>query len=203
MGSPTVWPRSTGRCAKRIHPDTVLSRRLILSDKFLSVNQAKVKLLKGEPLMSILTVSSKDARFVSIRNLLASHPFVTFFVLAFAGSWLFFAPIVLSQDGLGLLPYNVPFWLYVVLFLAASFSGPTVAALVVTAALDGKAGVTHFLHRYGQWQVGWRWYLIFLVGFPALYLIPASFWMGAAPWQALLEQWPTLFTIYLPADATR
>lgn len=149
--------------------------------------------------MSTLTVNPKPALSVSVRNLLASHPFVAFFVLTFVGSWLFFAPMVLGQDGLGLLAYQVPFWLYVVLFLAASFSGPTVAAFVMTAVLEGKPGVKNFLRRYIQWRVGWRWYLLFLVGFPALYLIPATLWMGGAPWQALVQQWPTLFTVYLTA----
>lgn len=149
--------------------------------------------------MSTLTVNPKPALSVSLRNLLASHPFVAFFVLTFAGSWLFFAPMVLGQDGLGLVAYSVPFWLYVVLFLAASFSGPTVAAFVMTAVLEGKPGLKNFLRRYIQWRVGWRWYLLFLIGFPALYLIPATFWMGMAPWQALVQQWPTLFTVYLTA----
>ena len=149
--------------------------------------------------MSTLTVNPKPALSVSLRNLLASHPFVACFVLTFAGSWLFFAPMVLGQDGLGLLAYSVPFWLYVVLFLAASFSGPTVAAFVMTAMLEGKPGLKNFLRRYIQWRVGWRWYLLFLVGFPALYLIPATFWMGVAPWQALVQQWPTVFTVYLTA----
>ena len=149
--------------------------------------------------MSTLTVNPKPALSVSLRNLLASHPFVAFFVLTFAGSWLFFAPMVLGQDGLGLLAYSVPFWLYVVLFLAASFSGPTVAAFFMTAVLEGKPGVKSFLRRYIQWRVGLRWYLLFLVGFPALYLIPATIWMGTAPWQAVVQQWPTIFTVYLTA----
>lgn len=149
--------------------------------------------------MSTLTVTPQATTTGARRQLLASHPFIAFFVLAFAGSWLAFAPMLIGQDGLGLLPYNVPFWLYVVLFLAASFFGPTAAALVVTAALTGKVGVKRFLRRYGQWRVGIQWYLIFLIGFPALYLVPASFWLGAAPWQALVQQWPTFFTVYLPA----
>ena len=149
--------------------------------------------------MSTLTVSPKVTRSVSLRNGLVNHPFIAFFVLAFAGTWLSFAPMVLGQDGLGFLPYHVPFWLYVVLFLTASFSGPMTAALVITAARDGKAGVKQFLRRYGQWRVGWQWYLLILVGFPALYLIPATFWMGATPWHALLEKWPTFFTVYLMA----
>lgn len=149
--------------------------------------------------MSTLTVNAKATLAGSLRTSLANHPFAAFFVPSFVVSWLFFTPIVLGQDGLGLLPYHVPFWLYVVLFLSASFFGPTVAALLITAASDGKTGVKRFLHRYGQWRVGWHWYLIFLFGFPALYLVSATFWLGAVPWQALVQQWPTFFTVYLPA----
>jgi uncharacterized protein len=148
--------------------------------------------------MTTLTLNSKPSFAASIRTLLAHHPFVNFFVLSFVVSWLLLAPMVLGQDGLGLLPYHVPFGLYVGLFLSATFAGPTLAALLITGALEGKEGIQHFLCRYGQWQVGWRWYLIFLVGFPALYLIPATLWMGVAPWQALIRHWPTLFTVYLP-----
>jgi uncharacterized protein len=105
----------------------------------------------------------------------------------------------LGQDGLGLLPYSVPFGLYVVLFVASSFTGPTLAAVVVTAALDGKAGVKHFFRRYAQWRIGLPWYLIMLFGFPAIYLIAATVWMGLEPWQALTQQWRTFFTVYVPA----
>jgi hypothetical protein len=63
---------------------------------------------------------------------------MAFFVLAFGGTWLLFAPIVLGHEGLGLLPYSVPLWLYVALFLAGTFLGPTLAAFVVTAALEGR-----------------------------------------------------------------
>ena len=149
--------------------------------------------------MSTLTVSPKAEHSLSLRNLLVSHPFIAFFVLTFAGSWLSFMPMMLGEDGLGLLAYHVPFWLYVVLFLAASFSGPTVAALAVTAAREGKTGIKQVLRRFGQWRVGWQWYLIFLIGFPVLYLIPATVWLGAAPWRALVAPWPTFFTAYLVA----
>jgi membrane protease YdiL (CAAX protease family) len=89
-------------------------------------------------------------------------------------------------------------WLYVTLFLAGSFCGPTLAAFVVTAALEGREGVRHFVRRYGQWRVGLRWYLAFLLGFPAMYLIPASLWMGIEPLQALVQQWGTWFAVFLP-----
>src|SRR5688500_18777795 len=101
--------------------------------------------------MSTLTVSPKMTFSGSIRNVLASHPLISYFVLAFIGTWLLVAPMILGQDGLGLLPYSVPFAIYVVLFIASSFTGPTLAAVAVTAALDGKEGVKHFFRRYAQW----------------------------------------------------
>jgi membrane protease YdiL (CAAX protease family) len=149
--------------------------------------------------MSTLTINPNSAAPFTLRNYLAKHPFIAFFAITFAGTWLFFAPMVLGQDGLGLFSYSVPFGLYVLLFLTASFSGPTVAAIVVTYALEGKQGVWQFLRRYAQWRVGVQWYLLFLIGFPAIYLVAASIWMGGEPWQALLQQWQAIFTVYLPA----
>ena len=148
--------------------------------------------------MSLLAVAPKTIRSGSRGNVLVRHPLTAYFVIAFAGAWLFLAPLVLGRDGLGLLPYQVPFWLYVTLFLSATFVGPTLAAFVVTAALEGTAGVRRFVRRFGHWRVDLRWYLLFLFGFPLLYLVPASFYMGHEPWQALIMQWPTFFTVYLP-----
>ena len=149
--------------------------------------------------MSTSTVLPPPSVPLPRANLLTRYPVAAFFALSFAGTWLLHAPLVLGQDGLGLLPYSVPFGPYVALFIAGSFMGPTLAALVVTANLAGRPGLRAFLRRYGQWRVGWQWYAIFLVGFPAVYLVAATVWMGAAPWAALVERWPTLFTVYLPA----
>jgi len=149
--------------------------------------------------MSKPLVAPAELRSGSLKNLLAAHPFVSFFVLTFAGAWLFLAPMVLGQDGLGLLPYHVPFAAYVILFLAASFTGPTLAALVVTAALDGAQGIRRFLRRYIQWRMDVRWPLLTLLGFPALYMVAATWVMGLEAWTALVQQWPLFFSVYLPA----
>lgn len=149
--------------------------------------------------MSTLTLNTKAPSSSSVTKLLASYPLVSYFVLAFAGTWLFTAPMVLGQDGLGLLPYHVPFALYAVLFIASSFTGPTLAAVSVTAALSGREGVKRFLRRYAQWRIGWFWSLLIFLGFPALYFIAAVLWMGSEPWQAIAQQGSTLFTVYLPA----
>jgi membrane protease YdiL (CAAX protease family) len=55
------------------------------------------------------------------------------------------------------------------------------------------------LRRFGQWRVGLQWYLLFIVGFPAIYLVAASLWMGDEPWQALQQQWRAIFSVYVPA----
>ncbi|MFN8440295.1 MAG: type II CAAX endopeptidase family protein [Caldilineaceae bacterium] len=149
--------------------------------------------------MSTLTLNAKAPFSQSVRRMLVSYPLVSYFVLAFVGTWLFIAPMVLGQDGLGFLPYHVPFGLYAVLFIASSFTGPTLAAVAVTAALQGQDGVKQFFRRYGQWRIGWIWILLMFLGFPAIYFLAATVWMGSEPWQALLQQGSTLFTVYLPA----
>src|SRR4051794_36421032 len=49
--------------------------------------------------------------------------------------------------------------------------GPSVAALVVTAAVAGKPGVTRLLRRLVLWRVPAGWYLAILPGVPALFTL--------------------------------
>ena len=71
-----------------------------------------------------------------IRALLARHPLVSFFVLAFAGTWLTEIPYVLSKDGSGLLSFSSPVlpWTAPV----SVFMGPFLAAFVMTGATEGR-----------------------------------------------------------------
>lgn len=148
--------------------------------------------------MSTVTIATQLKR-IGIRHLIVGHPLVTYFLLAFAGTWLLELPIVLGQDGLGILPYHVPLPIYIVLFLACSFTGPTLAAILVTAALEGREGIKAFLRRYLQWRVGIQWYLLVIFGTPLVYILAASLWLGVTPIQAVLANWPAFFTFYLPA----
>jgi len=150
--------------------------------------------------MSTVTLSPKPTLVASVRGLLVRHPFVAYFILAYAGTWLLDLPLLLSRDGFGLLPYTLPIVVYAILFLLPTYVGPTGAALLVTAALEGKAGVHHFLHRYHQWRVGVRWYLVILLGYMLLQMILASLLVGRVTvLQGAVANWPTLFTVYLPA----
>jgi CAAX protease family protein len=46
--------------------------------------------------------------------------------------------------------------------------------------------------------VGVQWYLIAIFGVPPVYFLAASLVSGTAPLEALIEEWPFLFTSYLP-----
>jgi membrane protease YdiL (CAAX protease family) len=107
------------------------------------------------------------------KGLLARHPLVFFFLIAYAGAWLVEAPVVLSATGTGLLPFTLPRTVQVLALAAATFTGPTLSAFVMTGVIEGRAGINRLLRRYVLWRVKLRWYLFVLV------VIPASVVLGA------------------------
>ena len=75
------------------------------------------------------------------------HPLIAFFALAFALTW---APT----------PVGV--------FMAA---GPLLAAVVITAVVDGRRGLRELWSRMIRWRVGWQWYA-------AALLVPLALALG-------------------------
>lgn len=88
---------------------------------------------------------------------LKRHSLVIGILLMFALTW----PIHLAY--LGLLPFQVPFVLY--LFLGWGFG---IASVIMTALTLGKAGVISLLKRYLHWRLGWKWYLVAIFLGPTL-----------------------------------
>ncbi|MFL5805028.1 MAG: type II CAAX prenyl endopeptidase Rce1 family protein, partial [Roseiflexaceae bacterium] len=131
-------------------------------------------------------------------QLLRSHPLVAYFAIAFAGTWLLMLPIVLAQNGLGLLPFTFPDILLAVLFILGTFMGPTLAAFLIAAATSGRGGVRRLLQRYIQWRVGASWYLLVLTGPIVMIVVGLSAWLGLAPLATAAQQWPLIFSVYLP-----
>jgi membrane protease YdiL (CAAX protease family) len=100
----------------------------------------------------------------SLRQVMRQHPLFFFFLMSFAGSWIISIPYVLSVWGILQGDYTVA-------FILKPFVGPTLAAIVMTGIIEGKAGLLRLLDRLKQRRAGWQWYLFILVGIPALLLL--------------------------------
>jgi len=106
------------------------------------------------------------------KGVLSRHPLVSYFIIAYAGSWLVVLPYLRSASGAGLLPFNwpVPFAVSAAL---APFAGPFLAAFIMTGVTEGKPGIRRLLRRIVQWRVGVQWYLFALLGIPAIMVLGA------------------------------
>ena len=142
---------------------------------------------------------SNVTRPSGISGWMKRHPLVAYFVLAYALTWALIVPIMLSQRGLGI--FDLPDPLLLALFLLSTFSGPLPAALILTSIIDGASGRQQLLRRMFQWRVGLGWYLLVIAGYPLIFLVGLTFYSGAAPWIALIQKWPLIFTYYLPIAA--
>ena len=118
-----------------------------------------------------------------LSSVVKGHPLITFFVLAYALSWLAW-PVWAA----GLYPNPV-----------FSF-GPFLAALVVLAITHGKTGVGGLLRRMVRWRVGLRWYAVALLlppGLAAAATLLNVFMLGAqAPSSAELGGWTGLVPLF-------
>jgi membrane protease YdiL (CAAX protease family) len=119
-------------------------------------------------------------------GLLARHPLVFFFLIAYAGAWLVEVPIALSETGTGLLPFTIPKPVIALAIAAATFLGPTLSAYIMTYMTEGRIGIRRLLRRYVLWRVAFRWYLFVLLGIPAIEVLGAIVVPGAlASFQSL------------------
>jgi membrane protease YdiL (CAAX protease family) len=113
-----------------------------------------------------------------LKGLLARHPLVSFFVLAYSLTWLAWSPWYLSEDGIGLLPYDgegVSDYLNTVALIV----GPTLSAFIMTGVTEGREGVRRLVRRIVLWRVGFRWYLFVLLGIPAILVLSTVLVPGA------------------------
>jgi len=148
--------------------------------------------------MSATTTTPRPATLPLLKRMVIDHPLVAFFVLAFLGGWLVLLPTVLFESGFGLIPIDIPAPAVMLSFIPAAMAGPALGAFVVTRMVEGKQGTRQLLRRILRWRVGVQWYLIAVFGVPPVYFLAASLVLGTAPLEALIEDWPFLFTSYLP-----
>lgn len=97
---------------------------------------------------------------------LRRHPVTVFIVLAYAGSWVAWAPWWMSHSGTGWLPYQLPLSAVTGINQLGLLTGPLAAALLVTLLVDGRQGLRALLARFMLWRVHPVWYAVSLVLVP-------------------------------------
>ncbi len=107
------------------------------------------------------------------------RPLLSFFLLAFMGSWVMWSPWWLSQSGVGLLPFDLPFSAVAGINQLGLFAGPFAASFVVVRLAEGREGLRAFQRRILQWRVGPFWWVLSLVLIPTAtgfgYLVASGF----------------------------
>jgi membrane protease YdiL (CAAX protease family) len=102
------------------------------------------------------------------------YPLVTFFLLAFAITWVVWVPRAAG------VPVGVvgDAWTW----------APAIAALLAAALTGGRAALRDLGERLVRWRVGWQWYVVVILGpaafslvVAALYALLGGAWTEAAP----------------------
>ena len=88
-----------------------------------------------------------------MKTAMSKYPLVWFFGMAFLFTWLAVAPLLLNPS-LPIQPFQ----------MLGALAGPTLAAVIVIAATQGKRGLGTFFKRYIQWREGFIWWLFVLFG---------------------------------------
>lgn len=107
-------------------------------------------------------------------TVLRRHPLIVFFVLAFGVTWAVWVPRALGLS-LGIIG-ELSTW------------AVAVAAVLAAAVTGGRPALVDLGARLVRWRVGWRWYLLVLLGPPVFSLTTAGIfvalggtWTQAAP----------------------
>ena len=122
-----------------------------------------------------------------IISLVKQYPTAAFFILTFILS--------VGVGAIANATYDATNSIILALPLALLSVGPLVSALIVSAVIGGKAGVSALLRKFTVWRVGWRWYAVALLLMPALHLVAIylNVMLGApAPTAAAFGAWSGL-----------
>lgn len=102
---------------------------------------------------------------MTIKPFIQRHPVLTYYTLVFVISW----GGILALAGPGGIPGTqeqvetlFPF------MLLTLFAGPSVAGVLSTSLVDGRAGLRELRARLLRWRVGVRWYVVALLFAPLL-----------------------------------
>jgi membrane protease YdiL (CAAX protease family) len=163
----------TRRARSMAHPDSSLPGTTIVADR------------RSQP------QGAWAASWSPVRQLVARHPVAAFLVICYAVNWAAAVPWFRARTDI--LPLELPMW-----GSLGTIFGVALAAVLVVAATDGRAGVRDLARRSLHWRAGVRWYLVALFGMPIAVLVGATALFGSAPLNALTDDWQLLLTVVLP-----
>jgi uncharacterized protein len=103
----------------------------------------------------------------TIKAFIKSHPLLSFYAIAFAVSWGGLIMVVGGPSEILGTPQLLGKRLALVML--AWLAGPSVASILMTGLVHGRAGFRDLLTRMTRWRVGARWYAVALLTTP-LYL---------------------------------
>lgn len=136
-----------------------------------------------------------------LTHVLSRRPLVSFFALAYLGSWVAWSPWWLSESGIGLLRYELPFAAVAGINQLGLFAGPFTASLLVTRVVEGKEGLRRFTARLFRWRVGPLWWVLALGAVPLAtglgYLLMSGSAFAFAGGAAVIGTLIATFFIYL------
>ena len=103
-----------------------------------------------------------------IKAFIRSHPVLSFYALVFAIGW---GGILILAGGPSGIPTNgEQFERLMPWVMLAWLAGPSVAGILLTGLLYGRAGLREFGTRLLKWRVGARWYAVALLTAPLLFI---------------------------------
>jgi membrane protease YdiL (CAAX protease family) len=108
--------------------------------------------------------NSSPAPSRNLQEWMRQHPMFSFFFIAYAGTWIFLIPSILSVWGIVKGDFTIT-------QILSIFAGPFLAAILITRLTEGKAGMLRLRQRINQWHFGWQWYVLILLGIPVLILL--------------------------------
>jgi membrane protease YdiL (CAAX protease family) len=121
-----------------------------------------------------------------MKSAISRFPLVAFFVMAFLFSWIAVSPLILNHT-LPVEPFQI----------LGALAGPTLSAVIVTAILDGRQGVSVFFKRYLQWRAGFIWWLFVLFGLLISLNTVAASILGISVWTEFFKNIGLILPTYL------
>jgi uncharacterized protein len=133
------------------------------------------------------TLDTAPAKSNNLLEVMRRHLLVSYFLIAYAVTWSIGLVFIVLLHRPPTLEVVVPM-----------IAGPTIGAFIMTAVAEGRPGVGGLLRRYALWRVDLAWYLLVLVGMPALLMLSIMIVPGGANIVShIIPNYPMAFVVAL------